>query len=68
MTPEVEKHFTANMNISKKDIMIGNFLGGLSWGVGSAIGASVVVGIVGYILKFSGFFNGIPSVFNQFTP
>ena len=66
-TPEIKKHLTANMNISKKEIMVGNFLGGLAWGIGSVVGASVVVGILGYILKMLGVFNTLGDLFGQFT-
>jgi len=31
-TEQIKNKLTANMEISKKDIVIGNFLGGLSWG------------------------------------
>lgn len=44
------------MNISKKDIIIGNFLGGLSWGLGTVIGATLVVAILIYSLKALGVF------------
>lgn len=35
---------------SKKHIVIDNFLGGISWGVGSVIGATIIVGIVGILI------------------
>lgn len=57
MTPQIEQHLSANMNLSKKDIMVGNFLGGISWGIGTVVGAVVVVGIIGYILKAMGIFD-----------
>lgn len=47
----IKNHLTANMDIKKKDIIIGNFLGGLAWGVGSILGATIVVAIIGYILN-----------------
>ena len=31
---------------NKKDIMVRNFLGGLAWGLGSVIGATVIVAIL----------------------
>ena len=58
-TPQVEQHLTANMNISKKDIVIGNFLGGLSWGIGSMVGITLLTLVVGYILNALGVFNAI---------
>jgi hypothetical protein len=51
--------------MTKKHIMIGNFLGGLSWGIGSAIGASVILAIVAWILKGFGVFTQISNFFPQ---
>lgn len=65
MTEEIDKHLLANMNLSKKQIMLANFLGGLSWGVGSVIGASVVVAVIGAILNQMGVFSAIGGLFNQ---
>lgn len=65
-TPEIKNHLTSNMNIRKKDIMIGNFLGGISWGVGSVIGATVAITIIGGILHYLGIFQAIGnSIFNS---
>lgn len=64
-TEQMERHLKANMTMSKKDIMISNFLGGLSWGFGTVVGASVVVGILGTILNLLGVFDvfrGIPQL------
>lgn len=41
--------------MTKKDIMVGNFLGGLSWGVGSVLGATLVVGVILWLLSFVNF-------------
>lgn len=54
VTQQIENHLSANMNIKKRDILIGNFLGGLAWGVGTVIGASVVVAIIGAVLNHLG--------------
>jgi hypothetical protein len=50
-------HLTANMEIKRKDILISNFLGGLAWGFGTVVGATVVVAILIYILRAVGVFN-----------
>lgn len=55
------------MNMSKKDIIIANFLGGIAWGVGTVVGAGVIVGIILYILNLIGAFTGLSSFFNQFN-
>jgi len=59
VTSEIEKHLLANMNMSKKNIMLSNFLGGLAWGFGTVVGASAVVAVIGYILSLFGFFDFI---------
>ncbi len=65
MTPEIERHVSANMNLSRKQIMLANFLGGLSWGIGSVIGASVVITIIVWLLKLFGVFNDFSNFFPQ---
>lgn len=47
--------------VKKKDIIINHFLGGVAWGVGTVIGATVIVGVVGYILTKLGVFKAISS-------
>lgn len=49
----------------KKDILINHFLGGVAWGVGTVIGATVIVGFVGYILNKMGVFVTISSLFGN---
>lgn len=34
----------------RKQIMIDNFLGGISWGLGTVIGATLIVGILGLFI------------------
>jgi len=65
ITKEIETHLSANTNMKRKDIVIGNFLGGLAWGIGSVIGAGVVVGIFAYILKALGVFSNLSNFFPQ---
>lgn len=48
---QIKNHLTAFMDIKKKDIFIGNFIGGLAWGVGSVLGATIVVGTLVWTLK-----------------
>lgn len=36
---------------NRKEIIINNFIGGISWGLGATIGFSVIFGILGIILK-----------------
>ena len=65
ITPNVENKLTANMNLRKKDIIIGNFLGGMFWGIGSVVGAGIVVAAVGFALNLLGVFATIGNFFNS---
>jgi hypothetical protein len=64
-TPQIEKHLTANMNLKKRQIIIYNFLGGLSWGFGSVIGVSIVIAIIAWVLRLFGVFDTVSSFFPQ---
>ena len=55
MTQEIDKHLTANGRLRKRDIMTANFLGGLAWGLGTVIGATVVVAVLLSFLNFVGY-------------
>lgn len=59
VTSQMEKRLTAGAHMSRKNIMISNFLGGLAWGLGTVIGATVVVGILVWVLSL---FNFIPII------
>lgn len=37
--------------LSRKQIMVNNFLGGLSWAFGSIIGLTIIAAIIGFILN-----------------
>ena len=63
MSPEIDNHLTANTKMKRKDIMIGNFLGGLSWGFGTVIGATIVVAILVGVLRTAKFTPYIGNVF-----
>ena len=54
--------------IKKKDIVVGNFLGGLAWGVGSVIGATIVVAILLGILGQLNFIPGVADLVNSIKP
>ncbi len=62
-TTQIKNHLEANSSLSHKQIVIGNFLGGLAWGFGTVVGASVVVGILISVLNLLGAFEP----FSQFT-
>jgi hypothetical protein len=51
MTPEIDKHLTASGRLKKRQVILNNFLGGLAWGFGTVVGATLVVAIVVSIAK-----------------
>lgn len=52
---------------SKRQLMLANFLGGISWGFGSVIGATIVVAIVLILLKSLGGLPVIGSYISEIT-
>ncbi|MDO8573128.1 MAG: DUF5665 domain-containing protein [Candidatus Daviesbacteria bacterium] len=66
MTPQIEKHLKANMNMRKRNIMLANFLGGLAWGLGTVIGATIIAALLISILRFFNFIPGLDQIINQF--
>lgn len=62
-TPQIERHLTANMNLKKRRIILYNFLGGLAWGFGTVVGATVVVTILAWILSALGVFSFVSDFF-----
>lgn len=65
MTPQIEKHLKANMNMRKRDIIVANFLGGLAWGLGTVIGATIVAAVVISILNYFNFIPGFDQITSQ---
>ncbi|MBU1000679.1 hypothetical protein KKE78_04775 [Patescibacteria group bacterium] len=61
-TPQIEKHLKANMNMRKKDIIIANFLGGLAWGLGTVIGATIVAAVIISALRLFNFIPGLDQI------
>ncbi|MBI4039968.1 hypothetical protein HY389_01285 [Candidatus Daviesbacteria bacterium] len=59
MTDQINHHLTANAEMKKRHIIVNNFLGGMAWGFGTVVGASIVVAIIFGILRN---FNFIPLV------
>jgi hypothetical protein len=51
-----EKVDHANAHVRKRDILVRNFMGGVAWGVGSVVGATLIVALVLGGLRSIGFF------------
>ena len=49
------------MKDTRKSIIINNFIGGIAWAVGSTIGITVMVALIGYVI---GKINLIPVIGN----
>lgn len=65
VTFHIEKHLKANMNMRKREILLANFLGGLAWGFGTVVGATIVVAIVLSVLSWLNFVPGINQIRDQ---
>lgn len=64
-TRQIDKHLSANLTHRKREIMVANFLGGLAWGLGTVIGATVIVAILFAVLSPLNFLPGIESILEQ---
>ncbi len=53
------------MELKKRHIIVGNFLGGLAWGVGSVLGATIVIAILVSVLRTINFVPIIGGLSNQ---
>ena len=67
MTEQIEKHLTANSNMKLKDIVIKNFLGGLAWGFGTVVGATIVAAILLGLLRTLNLIPGIGDITKPIT-
>lgn len=74
VSDENQRRLTANSILSNKKIIFKNFIGGLSWGLGSVIGATIVVGLligllqtINFVPIIGDFAAGIAEIVNQKT-
>lgn len=63
-TPATKK-LTANQGVKKKDVFLANLIGGIAWGLGSVIGATIIVAILVWILTALGLFDFVKDYFPQ---
>jgi len=59
------KKLTANFTVRKRDVLFANFIGGIAWGLGSVIGASIIVAIFVWVLNLLGLFDLVKDYFPQ---
>jgi len=59
------KKLTAYQGVKKREILLSNFLGGIAWGLGSVIGASIIVAIFVWVLNLLGLFDLVKDYFPQ---
>lgn len=52
---DLEKVHHGSAHVRKRDIVARNFLGGISWGVGSVLGATLIVALILGVLRAAGF-------------
>lgn len=46
MSDDNSARFTANFHLTKRSIIVKNFIGGIAWGVGSVIGATLILALL----------------------
>ena len=54
VTKQVKQHLNAGQDMRKKDIFIGNFIGGIAWGLGTVVGATVIIAALTAFLNHLG--------------
>lgn len=57
MSAPATKKLTANQGVRKRDVLMANFIGGIAWGLGSVIGATIIVAILVWVLNTLGLFD-----------
>jgi hypothetical protein len=55
-----------NVTLPLRRVMLNNFLGGISWGIGTFIGAGLVVGVVLWALNQTGLLPQLGATFEEF--
>ena len=59
------RKISANTSVSKKNVLLVNFLGGIAWGLGSVIGATIIVALLVWLLNTLGLFDFVKDYFPQ---
>lgn len=66
MASNYKEKVKASADLRKRDILMNNFLGGLAWGLGTVVGATVIVAIVGTVLNGVGAFDPFKAFIDTF--
>ncbi len=59
------KKLTANQGVRKREVLLANFLGGIAWGLGSVIGATIIVALLVWVLTMVGLFDFVKDYFPE---
>jgi len=65
---ENQRRLTANYHLSNKVILFKNFLGGIAWGFGSVIGATIIVAILIAVLSQLKFIGPVSNILDTLDP
>jgi hypothetical protein len=65
MSAPATKKLTANQGVRKRDVLMANFIGGIAWGLGSVIGATIIVAILVWGLNLLGLFDYFKDYFPE---
>lgn len=56
-----------NVTHSRKEIIVNNFLGGIAWGIGSAIGATILITVLGLLISRLDYIPAIGDIVSEVT-
>lgn len=62
-----DDRLTAYSHVPNHKIIFKNFIGGISWGVGSVLGATVIISMLAWILGYMDFIPYVGDIFSEFT-
>lgn len=65
MSLPATKKLTANQGVKKREVLMANFIGGIAWGLGSVIGATIIVALLVWVLNILGLFAFVKDYFPE---
>lgn len=54
--PKIPHQYYESVTLSRKNIIINNFLGGIAWAVGTTVGLTIIVALLGFSVRQIGGF------------